>query len=238
MSRWCSVAPALPAVKLIAAYRWKDSVEARLQRMEGMIDRSAQGSPEQAGRSASQILSLEEDGAMEAQNQVATFSSRASEHFQQPWKVVMDQSGGPGAIPASCLSKDLSSPSESRQGVAIGHLPDIISQGTISLAAAERHFNLYRQHLDSAVYNILAEHDSFASISNSPLLVTVICAVSALHSASPDYEVCYQAFRDEFAAHQISKEHSFHDVRALCIGAFYLSDLSWTLVGAGTSARY
>lgn len=210
-------------------------MEKRMQRMEEMVGNLGGGPlPGVLDQNESHIPSRDqayED--FDTQNQISTSFNQP----QQPWKLVMDPAHGPGAIPASCVFEP-SRASTDRQRSAVHPRSDIVSRGIISLATAEKHINLYRQRLDPIVYHILAEHDSLASIrSQSSLLVAAICAVSALNSASPDYKICYEAFRQEFAAQLLSKEHTFDDVRALCIGAFFLSDLSWNLVGAGGLAR-
>ena len=206
-------------------------MEQRMQRMEDMVGNLISGtSPEVSGQNESPLPSRDlENEDCNIQNQI----SASSYQSQQPWKLVMDPDQGPGAIPASCVF-ELSRSSTGRQRPAVHPQSDIISRGIVSLATAEKHLSLYRQRLDPVVYNILAEHDSLDGIrSQSALLVAAVCAVSALNSASSDYQICYEAFRQEFAAQLLSREHSFDDVRALCIGAFFLADLSWNLVGAG-----
>ncbi|KAK4939919.1 hypothetical protein LTR10_019878 [Elasticomyces elasticus] len=55
-------------------------------------------------------------------------------------------------------------------------------------------------------------------------------ANGALHSASTEYDVCYRHFIT-FAGRRIfAKHHTIHDVLAFLIGAYWLSDLSWTLI--------
>ena len=156
--------------------------------------------------------------------------------LQQAWEVVLDPAKGPGAIPASYVREVPTTPSAGQQDQVAQTRSDIVSQGLVSLETAERYFSVYHDRLDHFVYNILADHDSLAGIrAKSSILVAVICAVSALHTVSSDFEVCYQAFRAEFAKQIFAKEYSFDDVRALIIGAFWLSELSWNLVGAGQS---
>jgi hypothetical protein len=238
MYRWFALSLGLLCNHADRYFRWKDSIEERLRRMEDMMNRLARGSSvEHFSQHTSQHHSPEAvDEHIESQNHRAGSSSRTHDQLQRPWEVIMDPGSGPGAIPASCVAEAPNSPFLSKQRPPLNHGSDIVSRGIISLATVEKHFRLYRQRLDPIVYNILAEHDSLASLrGKSALLVAVVCAVSALHSASPDYQICYQAFRNEFATQLLSKEHSFDDVRALCIGAFFLSDMSWILVGAGQS---
>lgn len=67
---------------------------------------------------------------------------------------------------------------------------------------------------------------------DSPLLLAAICTVGALHLATPDFEKCYQEFVAIAAAQTFSRRNTVDDIRALCIGAFWLSGISWTCVGA------
>ena len=65
----------------------------------------------------------------------------------------------------------------------------------------------------------------------SPLLTAAVCTVGALHLASKDFDRCYNELLSESAKQCFSKKHNVDDVRGLCVGAFWLSDVSWTLVG-------
>ncbi len=219
--------------------RWKDSTEQRIQRVEQMLLHLANGSSlEDFVHTEPQIQSPETaDNRFDRQGQNKSTFGQVQNQPQQSVEVVMDSARGPGAIPASCVFEVSKASPVERHDPTISRRSDIVSQGIISLANAEKYFGLYHQHLDHFVYNILAAQDTLASIRvRSPLLTAVICAVSALHSASPDYEICYQAFRDELILRMFIKDHTFDDVRAMCIGAFWLSDMSWSLVGAGTSS--
>jgi len=121
----------------------------------------------------------------------------------------MDLNRGPGVVPASCLSEvSGSSPAALRQNFADDF--DLVNQGIISLDDAERFFNLYYCRLDHFLYRILAEHDSLA---------------------------CYQNFVHLASSRMFSKKNSHDDIRALCIGAFWLNDISWTLVGTGMTPK-
>jgi hypothetical protein len=217
----------LRIVVLTKASRWKDVMDKRMQRMEEMM--AARENP---------IQNVSQISPTEPSIEMFNTQDRGLDSFSQPpqhlREVVPDPRHGPGAIPASCVFELSNTLATARQRPSAHRRTDIISQGIIALAAAEKYFDHYQNCLDPATYNVLAEHTSLASIrGESPLLVAVVCTVSALQTASPDYQKCYQALRDEYTAQLLSREHSFEDVRALCIGAFFLSDLSWSLVGAG-----
>lgn len=149
------------------------------------------------------------------------------------WEVVMDMNRGPGVVPASCVSEVSDpSPAATRQNLADDF--DLIDRGIITIDDAESFFRLYSRRLDHFLYRILAEHDSLASVrKSSPLLTAAICAVGALHTPSNLYHICYQHFVSLASSKMFSKKNNHDDVRAFCIGAFWLSDISWTLVGAG-----
>ncbi|EXJ77963.1 hypothetical protein A1O3_09122 [Capronia epimyces CBS 606.96] len=154
------------------------------------------------------------------------------------WEVVMDLDKGPGIVPASCVSEvSDSSLSPTHQNRTV-HL-DLIDRGIITLKEAESFFGIYYRRLDHFIYRMLSEHDSLASVrTSSPLLTAAICTVGALHTPSTQhFQACYQHFVDLASARMFARGHTQDDVRALCIGAFWLHDISWTLVGAGTSAR-
>jgi hypothetical protein len=139
---------------------------------------------------------------------------------------------GPGVVPASVVSE---APVTTSPDVAEDF--DLIDRGIITLGDAESFFRLYAGRLDHFLYRILAEHDSLASVrKSSPLLTAAICAVGALHTPSNLYQACYQHFVSLASSRMFSKRNNHDDVRAFCIGAFWLSDISWTLVGAGKSA--
>ena len=143
------------------------------------------------------------------------------------WEIAMDSVTGPGGIPGSCFSQ--APPAQSN-----GTHDDIISRGIISLEDAQRYFEKYQNRLDHFLYRILADGtrtlDSVREA--SPLLTAAVCTVGALHLASKDFDPCYQESRSISATQSFSKTNTVDDVRALCIGAFWLSDLSWALASA------
>lgn len=101
---------------------------------------------------------------------------------------------------------------------------------------AQELFDLYANRLDHFLYDILGEHKSFAKVRNdSPLLFAATCTVGALHSNRLGhlYERCFQKFLSLCASQTIAKDTNLADIKALCIGAFWLSEVSWNLVGIG-----
>jgi hypothetical protein len=112
--------------------------------------------------------------------------------------------------------------------------PDLISQGLISLEAAEEYFEVYRNSMEPCIYQILAADDCLAKIrARSSLLTAAICTVGSLCTDSANHKRCYDTFLNEVSSRLFSRHHSFDDIRALCIGAFWVNKVSSTLIGLG-----
>lgn len=157
----------------------------------------------------------------------------------QTWEVVMDPRGGPASIPASCVSE--SGKAGPPNSASTARRPDLISTGLISLRQAVALFETYHLRLDHFLYRILGDHISLDSVRiASPLLTTAVCTVAALHSQSLGYlfETCYGEYKDLVAAQTFSRYVNENDIRGLCIGAFWLHELSWALIGNGMWLQY
>ncbi|KIW23677.1 uncharacterized protein PV07_11857 [Cladophialophora immunda] len=214
---------------------WKANIEEKLRMLEDSVKQLSQRSssnqdvpPYPPQETTSSNLPTRPDAIMATEQP----------HPTEPgWEVVMDLNRGPGVVPASCVSEVAdASPGMTRQNLTDNL--DIIDQGIITLDDAESFFQLYARRLDHFLYRILAEHDSLASVRrSSSLLTAAICAVGALHTPSNLYHICYQHFVNLASSKMFSKKNNHDDVRAFCIGAFWISDMSWTLVGVGKSAR-
>jgi hypothetical protein len=91
---------------------------------------------------------------------------------------------------------------------------------------------------DNYIYSVLEEGSTFQSTrDSSPLLLAAICAVASLHVVSPEipHESCHEEFVRLCASHAFSSQNNLDDIRGLCIGAFWLADISWSLVSTGQS---
>ncbi|KAI1621017.1 hypothetical protein EDD37DRAFT_142069 [Exophiala viscosa] len=112
---------------------------------------------------------------------------------------------------------------------------DLIAQGIISIEEAERMLTLFKTTLSRYLYNATLSPDrTLNSIrSSSPLLFTSIMAVSSLHIPGMEdiYHKCHRQLRDLIASSMFDRSHTLEDIRALCIAAFWLPDLSWKLSG-------
>lgn len=70
-------------------------------------------------------------------------------------------------------------------------------------------------------------HTSLTSVrQSSSLLTATVLTVTALHipTSAELFDKCYDEFLSLVASSMFSRYHSVDDVRALCIGAFWLSD--------------
>ncbi|KAM0330222.1 hypothetical protein ACHAQA_004397 [Verticillium albo-atrum] len=113
--------------------------------------------------------------------------------------------------------------------------PDFIAQGRVPLAEAEQLFARFRGTLNAYLWGGIALlHDNLLSArQSSPLLVAAILAVTALHAQDEghSFDRCYPVFLDLASQCMFQRYHTLDDVRGLCIGAFWLSDVSWKLSG-------
>lgn len=113
-------------------------------------------------------------------------------------------------------------------------LNDFISKGQLSLEDAERLFHLYYDRLDHFIYRVGGRYSTLDSLRRaSPTLTACICTVSAMHDPASNhlYSVCKKEFR-KLVTHAMFDGHVDHDyLRALSVGAYWLSDMSWMLSG-------
>lgn len=150
-------------------------------------------------------------------------SSNPASHCE----VVMDLESGPSAIPGFFISQ--TPPGQPRRSRG-----DMIDRGIVPLEDARRYFEYYRDRLDHFPYRILGNH-SESTLEDvraaSPFLMAAACTVGALHITGSEFDALYNDFVTLSAKYNFSKRNTLDDVRALCIGAFWLGDISWTLVG-------
>lgn len=164
--------------------------------------------------------------------------SREEQGLKQTWEVVLDPHGGPASIPASCVSENIRATLPDSLGTS--RKPDLISTGIITLRQALAIFDTYHLRVDHFLYRILGDHISLDSVRiASPLLTAAVCTVGALHSPSLGhlFDICYAEYKDLVTSQVFSKNANADDIRGLCIGAFWLHELSWALIGNGKSVK-
>ncbi|KAG9503707.1 hypothetical protein J7337_003660 [Fusarium musae] len=113
-------------------------------------------------------------------------------------------------------------------------MEDVITKRLISLADAERLFNFYRKRLDPYIYLIGCPYETMQECrQKSQFLLVAVLTVAALHDSTADYiyPVISSEFRRLFETSIFERRLSRDYLRALCIGCYWLSDLSWMLSG-------
>jgi hypothetical protein len=112
---------------------------------------------------------------------------------------------------------------------------DFITRGLISLDEAKDLFQLFYTSPNQFLWGGIAlKHQNLTSVRrSSPLLTAAILTVAALHMPGNAniFDVCYAEFTRLVCDSVLDRFHSLDEVRALTIGAFYLSDVSWKLSG-------
>lgn len=112
---------------------------------------------------------------------------------------------------------------------------DFISRGLVSVEDAERLVNLYLNRIDHFIYMIggTKYRDLHTLRRGSPILTACICTVAALHDPMSNhlYGVCNREFRRLMAASMFDRRIDRDHMRAMCIGSYWLHDISWTLSG-------
>ncbi|KAH8697401.1 hypothetical protein BGW36DRAFT_167455 [Talaromyces proteolyticus] len=216
---------------------WKGAVVQKLRRLEDSIARIATkvDMPELQVQIDNQPEAISPAAAAipaESSNRTPASSSEDETLPPQTWAVVMDPRGGPASIPASCVS-ELRTTASLDNSRSSGQR-DLVSMGILSLNQALSLFDIYQSRLDHFLYRILGDHTSLDSVRvSSPLLTAGVCAVGALHSSSLGYlfDSCYREYKNLVASLMFSTSLKADDVRGLCIGAFWLHELSWSLIG-------
>lgn len=112
---------------------------------------------------------------------------------------------------------------------------DLIAKGIITLEEGELLFARYMGNHHPLLWGgVIFPHQTLETVRRgSILLSTAIFTVAALHS--PDraetLQRCYDAFVSLASNSSLSRGQNIDDIRGLCLGAFYLPNLSWRLVG-------
>ncbi|OQU94481.1 Fungal Zn2-Cys6 binuclear cluster domain-containing protein [Cladophialophora immunda] len=112
---------------------------------------------------------------------------------------------------------------------------DLISRGALPHHVARELFSFFDTTMNHILWGGIAliHRDLESARRSSSLLCAAILAVAALHFPQGDeiFEFCYSEFVSLVSGSIIYRDHNLDDIRALCIGAFWLPDLSWKLSG-------
>jgi hypothetical protein len=153
---------------------------------------------------------------------------QTEKHIPDNYELIMDPDSGPAAIPGSVVT-----PIPVPGIEQIRAEQDIITKGILTVEQAQSYLDVYQNRLDHFLYRIIGDRRTLAQVrAGSPVLLASICAVGALHVASPHFEKCYQEFVMIAAAQTFFRRNTVDDIRGLCIGAFWLSGISWNCIGA------
>ena len=111
---------------------------------------------------------------------------------------------------------------------------DFISRGVIKLEDAERLATYYLDRLDPYIWHVCPDYKDLESFrSRSPTLTAAILTVAALHDIERCqlYSTCAKEFKRLVANAMFERKIDMEYLRALVIGSYWLSDVSWTLSG-------
>ena len=208
---------------------WKESIQRQVNHIQDVVGKIS------SHLSLPNLLETDpyhgdEDEEMESHEMPSSVNASplTERHTPHNFEIVMDPDSGPAAIPGSVVSP-----------IAVpGYEPnraerDVIIRGVVTIEQAQSYLDVYQNRLDHFLYRIIGDRRTLNEVrSASPLLLAAICAVGALHLASPDFDKCYQEFVSIAAAQTFSRRNTVNDVQGLCIGAFWLSGISWTCIGA------
>ncbi|KAL4810023.1 transcriptional activator of proteases prtT [Aspergillus unguis] len=112
---------------------------------------------------------------------------------------------------------------------------DFLSRGVISLQEAEELFAYFSRTMNQLLWGgiILVHRDLTGVRRASSLLAAAVLTVAALHipNRTETLNRCYGEYVALVSSMSLTRAHTLDDVRALCVGAFWLSELSWKLSG-------
>lgn len=203
---------------------WKLAVDRKIVQLEGALSRVA------TELRLPGLLSTAEDLAADREDDALTSTSSSTPSARAGpcnFEIVMDPESGPAAIPGSVVSSAVSSSEPARND------QNVVSRGIVTEAEAQQFLDLYQDRLDHFLYSILGDRRTLQQIlSRSSLLLAAICAVGALHLASPKFDLLQREFVSVASSASFSRQCTTDDVQGLCIGAFWLSGISWMCVGA------
>lgn len=202
-------------------------MQQRVEDLETQLQRAANPRETDAEGAQPQVQALIEP--------VQPNRSVPSNHTRQPRSVkdistTLNFSCSLGAFPASALTGH---PIDDRGQTPNTNL-DLIAKGILSEYAAQELYDFYCAHMAHLIYDQIPTDVTISDLRiRSSLLTAAICTVAAYCRGSEHYQDSLAALRSEVTTEVFSKQHTFDDVRALCIGSFWLPDLSATLSALG-----
>ncbi|CAI7620024.1 unnamed protein product [Penicillium crustosum] len=112
---------------------------------------------------------------------------------------------------------------------------DFISRRLISLHEADELFAYFSRTMNQLLWGgIILVHRDLTSVRRaSTLLSAAVLTVAALHipNRTETLNRCYSEYVSLVSSMALTRAHTLDDIRGLCVGAFWLSELSWKLSG-------
>ncbi|KAJ5174636.1 Transcriptional activator of proteases prtT, partial [Penicillium canariense] len=112
---------------------------------------------------------------------------------------------------------------------------DFITRGLISVHEAEELFAYFSRTMNQLLWGgIILVHRDLTSVRRaSTLLSAAVLTVAALHipNRTDTLNRCYHEYVSLVSSMALTRAHTLDDIRGLCVGAFWLSELSWKLSG-------
>lgn len=112
---------------------------------------------------------------------------------------------------------------------------DFISRGLISIQEADELFAYFSRTMNQLLWGgIILVHRDLTSVRRaSTLLSAAVLTVAALHipNRTETLTLCYNEYVALVSSMSLTRAYTLDDIRGLCVGAFWLSELSWKLSG-------
>ncbi|GES65463.1 fungal specific transcription factor [Aspergillus terreus] len=178
-----------------------------------------------------------------ASNVAVEVSTAAAQGFHQQSQYALDrEENGTSSLVTAPMGSlyEVTQLSDIQAGTPERHhasdrVTDFISRGVVDLQEAEELFVYFDQVLNRYLWDGIAlVHKDLTSVRNSSsMLSAAILAVTALHMPKKErtFDTCYTEFAKLASESMLDRHHTLDDLRALCIGAFWLADVSWKLSG-------
>ena len=110
---------------------------------------------------------------------------------------------------------------------------DFITNGVVPVVEAEYLFNHYRDHVNPLLWGgALCVHQNLKDArASSSLLIAAVLTVAALHAPrrQQSLDAAYETLVSIVRNSCMMSSQNLDDIRGLCISAFYLTNLSWSL---------
>lgn len=111
---------------------------------------------------------------------------------------------------------------------------DFIARGIMKQEDAEHLVSYYLTKLDPYIWHICPDYKDLESFrQRSPTLTACVLTVAALHDTKLGhlYPICSKEYRRLVANAMFERKIDMEYLRALVLGSYWLSDISWTLSG-------